>query len=218
LTDSSHTDFSNGNGNEDSKLHGIDLLIHNRNLGLKPVPLSWNHKPVIDWTPVYETQEYWFDEKRIIESPKFENIATAFGRTHLKDSDGHLYLDGLDIDSEPVHKTMITPIPEISDLALKSKLEDLCFKHGISVSATTSFLDFLKQVTLVVKTKKTCGYLILWHSHTQHPHILTGDCKLGHAFEIKTDKARGVTSIDKNHMQLIDRHNGYRIDLTNASQ
>jgi hypothetical protein len=96
----SNTDISDGNGNGKSNPQGVDLVIRNRDMGLKSVPLGWNHKPVTDWTPIYENPEYWFDEKRLAECPKFDNIATAFGRTHLKSSDGkNRYLCGLDPDS-----------------------------------------------------------------------------------------------------------------------
>jgi DNA replicative helicase MCM subunit Mcm2 (Cdc46/Mcm family) len=96
--------------------------------------------------------------------------------------------------AKPVTKRLTTPIVEISD-PIKSKLLKLCFKYGVLVNTKTSFLDFLKQVTLVIKTRKSCGYLILWHSNTQHPHILTEDCKLGCEFEIKTDKSRGLATL-----------------------
>ena len=183
--------------NNRKQLQGLDLLIYYHKLGLKPVPLSWNHKPVVDWTPIYDKPEYWSDEKSIAECPKFSNIATAYGKTHVKDSDDRdLYLNGLDCDSESVHKIFTTQIDEISDPLLKSKLLDLYPKYGAHpATAKVSLLDFLKEITFVVKTRKPCGFLVLWLSHTQHAPIGTKDCKSGHEFEIKTDKSLGLSTL-----------------------
>src|SRR5262249_4108372 len=105
-------------------------------------------------------------------------------------------LNGLDSDSEPVTKILTTPIDEVSDSVLKSKVRDLCSKYGTNpVAAKQTLLDFLEQVTIVIKTKKPCGYLALWLSHTQHTPIGTKDCKLGHEFEIKTDKSLGLSTL-----------------------
>jgi hypothetical protein len=160
------------------------------------VPLSFNHKPIVDWTPIYDNPEYWSDEKSIARCPKFQNIATAYGKTHIKDSDGDLHLNGLDSDSEPVSKILTTPIDEISDPVLKSKVLDLYSKYGAHpATAKLSLLDFLVEITFVVKTRKPCGFLVLWLSHTQHAPIGTKDCKLGHEFEIKTDKSLGLSTL-----------------------
>jgi hypothetical protein len=90
------------------------------------VLLSLEHHPIIPWTPIYEDSNFWPFENIVSESPKFKNVATVFGKTHVKDSEGKgLYLNDLDYDSEPVYKVLTTPIEEISDSLLKSKLQDL---------------------------------------------------------------------------------------------
>ena len=59
----------------------------------------------MDWTPIYDNPEYWSEEKLIAKWPIFENVATTFGKTHVKDSDSKdLYLNELDCDSDPVYK------------------------------------------------------------------------------------------------------------------
>jgi hypothetical protein len=87
------------------------ILVQLHKLGFKLVPLSFNHIPVVDWTPIYENPEYWSEEKLIAKWPIFEKVATTFGKTHVKDSDGKdLYLNELDCDSERVYKILATPI------------------------------------------------------------------------------------------------------------
>ena len=187
---------NSNNSNNQRQEWTVDLLIHYHKLGFKPVPLSLNHKPIVDWTPIYENPEYWSDEKSIAECPKFPNVATAFGKTYVKDSDRDLYLNGLDSDSEPVSKILTTQIDEISDPLLRSKLLDLYSKYGAHQTIVKiSLLDFLKEVTIVVKTRKPSGFLVLWLSHTQHSPIGTRDCKLGYEFEIKTDKSLGLSTL-----------------------
>ena len=74
--------------------------------GFKQVPLSLEHRPVIDWTPIYENSNFWSLESLVSESPKFKNVATVFGKTHVKDSEGRdLYLNGFDGDSEYVYRS-----------------------------------------------------------------------------------------------------------------
>ncbi len=62
-------------------------LVQLHKLGFKLVPLSSYHKPVMDWTPIYENPDYWSKEKLIAKWPLFENVATTFGKTHVKDAD-----------------------------------------------------------------------------------------------------------------------------------
>jgi hypothetical protein len=49
---------------------------------------------------IYSHSEFWNEERIKREAWRFENVATTFGRTHLKDENGNdLYLNQLDIDS-----------------------------------------------------------------------------------------------------------------------
>lgn len=172
-------------------------LIHLHKLGFKLLPLSVDNTEVMPWTPIYEDPNFWSENKLIGEYSKFKNVATVFGKTHAKDSEGRdLYLLGLDCDSEAVYKILTTPIEEISDLVLKSKLKDLFSKFNVHKTITKrSVLDYLKEITVVVKTRKAYGFQSFWLSHTQHDHIGTKNCKSGHEFEIKTDKSLGHATL-----------------------
>ena len=166
-------------------------LVEYHKMGFKLVPLSSDNKPVVNWSPIYEDPNFWSAEKLVNESSKFQNVATVFGKTHHKDSEGQdLYLANIDCDSEPVYGILTTPIEEISDPILKSRLQNLLSKSEASTTAKTLF-EYLKQVTVVVKTRKPCGFHAYWLSHSQHKHVATKNCKRGHEFEIKTDKSLG---------------------------
>jgi hypothetical protein len=115
----------------------------------------------LSWSEIYSTSDYWSDEKFRLQLNKFYNIATTFGRSHLRDKDDReLYLCCLDIDSEEVLNRVLT------------------------------LLEQWKLVTFVTKTQKDCGYHAYWfeHSNDQDP-ILTEYCKKGYEFEIKCGKA-----------------------------
>jgi DNA replicative helicase MCM subunit Mcm2 (Cdc46/Mcm family) len=168
-------------------------LVEHHKMGLKLVPLSSDNKPIVKWSPIYEDPNFWTDEKLIAESSKFQNVATVFGKTHVKDSEGKdLYLNGLDCDSEPVYSILTTPIEQIQDSAIRSRIESLFSKTEVSAK---SLLEFLKQVTCVVKTRKSYGFHIYWLSSRQNNHIRTQDCKQGYNFEIKTDKGGGHATL-----------------------
>ena len=172
-------------------------LIQLHKLGFKLLPLSLNNVAIMPWTPIYEDPNFWSENKLISEYFKFKNVATVFGKTHVKDSEGKdLYLNGLDCDSEAVYKILTTPIEEISDLVLKSKLKDVFSKFSMHKTTTKgSILDYLKEITVVVKTRKPYGFQAFRLSHTQHDHIGTKNCKVGHEFEIKTDKSLGHATL-----------------------
>lgn len=52
---------------------------------------------------IYNHPEFWTEERLRKEAHRFKNVATLPGKTHLKAEDGNpLYLNILDIDSEPV--------------------------------------------------------------------------------------------------------------------
>ncbi|MGC2572157.1 MAG: hypothetical protein WA364_11655, partial [Candidatus Nitrosopolaris sp.] len=187
---------TSNNGSDAGKIRPSDL-VQLCKLGFKLIPLSMDHGVVISWTLVHEDPSFWSDEKLIAEFWKFKNVATGFGKTHVKDSEGKdLYLNDFDCDSETVYKILTTPIDEISDSRLKSKLQELCSKFGLDLTmGKVSLFDCLKRVTVVVKTRKPYGFQVFWLSHTQHDHIGTKDCKLGHEFEIKTDKSLGHATL-----------------------
>ena len=172
-------------------------LVDLYNLGFKLLPLSIDNTVVIPWTSIYENPDHWTAEKLITECSMFKNVATVFGKTHVEDSEGKdLYLNGLDCDSEPVYKILITPTDEISNSLLKSKLLDLYSKYDAHpATARKSMFEYLKEHTVVVKTRKPYGFQAFWLSHTQHDHIGTKNCKSGHEFEIKTDKSLGHATL-----------------------
>lgn len=80
-------------------------LIELYKIGFKLVPLDEDGKPTIAWTDIYENMNYWNPERLVQESYRFKNVATTFGKTHLKDDQGPLYLYTLDIDSEEVYNS-----------------------------------------------------------------------------------------------------------------
>jgi hypothetical protein len=163
--------------------------------GFKLIALSSDHKPMVPWTQIYDDPNFWTIKGLIDNSSKFENVATVFGKTHTKDREGRdLYLNDLDGDSEPVYKIMTTPIESISDALLRSKLQSLF--SGINVlTEKKSVFDCLREVTIVVKTRKPYGFQAFWLSHKQHDHVGCNDCKLGYEFEIKTDKSLGHATL-----------------------
>jgi hypothetical protein len=71
----------------------------------KLVPISKDGvTPIIKWTPIYDNPNYWTKEKLIEKAADFKHgVATCFGDTGLKDDQGLLYLNNLDIDSDAVY-------------------------------------------------------------------------------------------------------------------
>lgn len=111
--------------------------------------------------------EFWTEERLRIEAYRFKNVATLPGKTRLETKDGNpLYLIILDIDSEPVFTI-------------------LCRLIG-SDGKDLYFIDRACKSTFVSKTKKIYGRHIFWLSDKQHRQIVTGECKPGYEFEIKT--------------------------------
>lgn len=142
-------------------------------LNFKLVPLGEDAKtPPYAWTPIYENPNYWTAEKLEREAYQFKNVATVFGETRQKGE----YLNELDIDSEYVF--------DILHYKVKNN-------HG----EYESYVDRLRKLTFVVKTKKPFGYRIYWLSHKQNKPVLIKDCKEGHEFEIKTDKSCGHSTL-----------------------
>ena len=106
--------------------------------------------------------EFWSEEKIKDSANKFHNVATTFGRTNIKDTDGRdLYLHCLDVDSTEVLKR----VQHLLEQEWKFK-------------------------TFVTKTQKDCGYHIYWFEHHDYNiQIVTDQCKKGFEFEIKCGKA-----------------------------
>ena len=60
-------------------------LIELYKIGFKLVPLDEDGKPALTWTDIYENVNYWNPDRLVQESYRFNNVATTFGKTHLKD-------------------------------------------------------------------------------------------------------------------------------------
>jgi putative DNA primase/helicase len=142
-------------------------------MGFKLIPLAQDSKtPTVKATnEIYVDPKYWTAEKIERENYRFKNVATTFGKTHLKDEQGNdLFLNECDLDSK-----------EAFDRLAIVKANDKNY----------FFIDEMCKITFVVKTKKKYGYRFYWLSRKQYPPIGTKDCKLGHEFEIKTDNTLG---------------------------
>jgi hypothetical protein len=165
------------------------ILINFHKLGFKLIPLSIDNEPIISWTPVYEDPNFWSLKNIVSESPKFNNVATVFGKTHVKDEKGlELHLNVFDGDSQYVYQ--IINSATIQDPLIKAKVE-----HLITKSGSESLFDFLIKTTVVVKTRKEFGYHFYWFSHMQNPRMRAEDCMQGREFEIKTDKGSGHSTL-----------------------
>jgi hypothetical protein len=164
-------------------------LIHLYKLGFRAVPLSFDNAVVMPWSNIYDDPDFWSPEKLVTECSKFKNVATIFGKTHVKDEKGlELHLNGFDVDSQYAYH--ITNSKTIQDPIIKHKVQNLIIK-----SSSESLIDFLMKTTVVVKTRKEFGYHFYWFSHKQNPHIRTVDCIHGREFEIKTDKGSGHSTL-----------------------
>ena len=164
-------------------------LVQLRKLGFKLIPLSMDNGVVISWTSVYENPNYWSAEKLITQWSIFKNVATVFGKTHVKDEKGlDLYLNDFDCDSECVNQILSSD--QIQDPILRGKVQNI-----ISKSGSKSLFDFLRKNTVVVKTRKEFGFHFYCFSHKQNPRIRTQDCVSGREFEIKTYKGSGHSTL-----------------------
>ena len=149
--------------NSTSSFHKVDTLIEYMNMGFKLVPLDeLSQSPTLAWSEIYANPEFWSEEKIKDSANKFHNVATTFGKTNIKDTDGSdLYLHCLDIDS-----------PEVLKRVQHLLEQEWKFK------------------TFVTKTQKDCGYHIYWFEHRGYNiQIVTEQCKKGYEFEIKCGKA-----------------------------
>jgi DNA replicative helicase MCM subunit Mcm2 (Cdc46/Mcm family) len=163
--------------------------------GFKLIALSAKNKVIESWTPIYEDPNYWTPERlaKPVEYNKFVNVATVFGKTHIKDEHGlELYLNGFDCDCEFVYNTLIAPVERLSidNPVLRSRIKNL-----LSTAGANSLLEYLKLVTCIIKTRKPYGIHVYWLSHKQNNRIKTEDCKISYEFEIKTDKGSGHATL-----------------------
>ena len=121
---------------------------------------------------IYHHPEFWNKERLTKEAWRFHNVATTFGKTHLKDEQGNdLYLNKLDIDSDEV-------FTRLANIGIKDK--------------DYFFIDDMCKTTYVTKTHKKWGRHIFWLSHKPYPPVSTKDCKLGYEFELKKDNSLGL--------------------------
>ncbi len=144
-------------------------LIELYKIGFKLVPLDEYGKPAIAWTDIYEKTNYWSPDRLVQESYRFKNVATTFGKTHLEDDHGPLYLYALDIDSNEVYKIL--------------------FRLQNGDNEEYSLIPKMQECSYVTKTRKTLGFHIYWLSHKEHRPIHTTDCKPKFEFEIKAEKS-----------------------------
>jgi DNA replicative helicase MCM subunit Mcm2 (Cdc46/Mcm family)/DNA polymerase elongation subunit (family B) len=168
------------------------------NLGFKLVPLNAEGEPSVPWTPIYEKIDYWkesdFTNLAII--PKFKNVASTAGKTHLRDDQGkELYLNVLDVDSEYISKVLHMSINELLMIYHKTGLNLNRLIKCMSIQGKDkeqinkmSLLEILIALTFVTKTRKPYGFHIWWLSHIQNRSFITADCKKGYEFDLKTDK------------------------------
>ncbi len=139
----------------------LENIISYWKMGFKLIPLNeLSTGPTLSWSEIYSIPDYWSDQKFGLQLNRFYNIATTFGKSHLRDKDDReLYLYCLDIDSEEV------------------------------LNRISALLEEWKRLTFVTKTQKDCGYHVYWFEYTdQHDAILTEYCKKGFEFEIKCGK------------------------------
>jgi hypothetical protein len=141
----------------------LETIISYWKIGFKLVPLDELSKsPTIAWSEIHDNPDFWFIEKIREYIDKFYNVATTFGKSHVKDTQGkELYLYCLDIDSEQVLER-VQPLLE----------------------------QEWKPKTFVTKTQKDCGYHIYWFEHdSENVPVGTEYCRKGFEFEIKCGKS-----------------------------
>jgi Bifunctional DNA primase/polymerase, N-terminal len=141
----------------------IANLLNYFHMGFKLVPLDELSKsPIIPWSEIHDNPDFWSIQKIREHTDKFYNVATTFGKSHVKDAHGkELYLYCLDIDSDEV----LERVQVLLEQEWKFK-------------------------TFVTKTQKDCGYHVYWFEHSsENAPIITEDCKKGFEFEIKCGKS-----------------------------
>ena len=152
-------------------------------MGFKPIPISQDGvMPNVAWTRIYDNG---WDETELV-STRFANVATCFGKTHLKDENNReLYLNCLDIDSKEVYDRL-------------SIILDINGKERFLISE-------LRKITYVTKTRKQYGLHVYWLSHAINVPVHRNNCKTGFEFEIKTDKSSGQAALpESRHRDDVD--------------
>ena len=135
-------------------------------LGFKLVPLDINHEHDVDWSPIYNNPDYWhpnsFNDPTV--SSRFVNVASALGKTHLKDIDNkNLYIQVLDTEFEYNYAVVTTPLSQL--ITKSNTIKDYIYNLLKSVGETNdeshlsnlTLLEFCKRHTYVTKTKKENG-------------------------------------------------------------
>ena len=141
----------------------LETIFSYWNIGFKLVPLDELSKsPVIAWSEIYDNPDFWSIEKIREYTDKFYNVATTFGKSHVKDTQGkELHLYCLDIDSDEV----LNRVQSLLEQEWKLK-------------------------TFVTKTQKDCGYHVYWFEHSSdNSPIVIEDCRKGYEYEIKCGKS-----------------------------
>jgi hypothetical protein len=138
---------------------------------------------------IYNHPEFWNEDRIAKEAWRFHNVATTFGKIHLKDEQGQdLYLNCLDIDSQNVYDILFN------------------LENG-KTKESYSFIPRAQQATFVTKTRKKHGFHVHWFSHKQNEPIFTHSCKQEFEFEIKTDNRNGTCTLPPStHREDLEFH------------
>ncbi len=175
-------------------------------LGFKLVPLDNNHEHGTEMSLIYNSPDYWhpdsFSDPAVCS--RFVNVASALGKTHIKDptNNKNLCIQFLDTEFEYVYKIVTTPLSQLitkSDV-IRDNIYDLLKSVGEITDnenhlSKLTLLEFCKRYTYVTKTKKENGYHIWWLSRIQNGSILTYDYKRGFEVEINADERGGLCTL-----------------------
>jgi hypothetical protein len=120
---------------------------------------------------IYKHPEFWTEDRITDEAYRFQNAATTYGRSHIRDENGKdLFLNELDIDDKEIFTRLsIIPVKNVERY----------------------FLNEIGKETYGVKTRKKWGRRYYWLSHKQERPVRSNDCKIDQRFEIKTDNSTG---------------------------
>jgi hypothetical protein len=115
---------------------------------------------------IYQNPNFWTEARLKEKSHLFYKVATTFGLTDLKDSEGRpLYLYGVDIDSRRAYE------------------------------ALRELIQTLKGITYVVKSHREYGYHFYVLTPILHQSLGPGNFKLGAEIEVKTDMSFGIMDL-----------------------